>query len=231
MSKQHGARQQKRLAKQKARREANRRELARRNSPDPSIRLKHAGDWPIVDCIVPESLSEFGIGNLVIARRVPDGQIACAVFLVDAFCLGIKDAMWKVFGQAEYEAMVRKFEEQSQSVHVTPERFAKLIYRAADFAQSLGFPPHRDFRHAQRLLAGIDASQCPDEFEFGRNGQPFYVRGPKESLEVARVISARVQAQGGVFTVPLRDSEAKALLGHGGDWADDGDDEVDANGL
>ena len=58
---------------------------------------------------------------------------------------------------------------------VPPEYFAKLIYRAVDYAQPFGLPPHRDFRHAQRLLAGIDPSLCPDEFEFGQNGRPHFL--------------------------------------------------------
>lgn len=207
MSKQHGSREQKRLAKAKAKRVAKRRQAARRNSPDPTIRLMGADGWPIAACVAPENLWDMGLGHLVIARKTPDGQLACAIFLVDVYCLGIKNAMWTILGQSEFRDLCRKLEGEARLAPVTPEHLAKLIYCAADYGQSLGFPPHRDFRHAQRLLAGIDPSQCPDEFEFGKEGRPLYIRGPGETLNEARMIVARVQAQSGDYVLPLRDSE------------------------
>lgn len=212
MSKQHGAREQERLAKQKAKQAARRRQVARRNSPDPTIRLKAADRWPIVASLVPENLWTMGLGNLVVARRTPDGQLACAVFLVDVYCLGVKNALWKILGQSQFHALCRDLDANGRLVEVTPEHFAKLVYCAADFGQSLGFPPHRDFRHAQRLLAGIDPSQCPVVFEFGREGHPLYIRGPAESIDEAHIIAARVQALGGDYVVPLKPSEAPPEL-------------------
>lgn len=194
MSKQHGAREQKRLAKRKAKHQARRREVMLRNSPDPTIRLKDADRWPVVYSAVPENLWDIGIGSLVIARKMPDDQVACAVFLVDVYCLGIKDALWKILGHGEFRALCENLDDQVRLVPVTPEHFAKLIYRAAEFAKSLGFAPHRDFRHAQRLLAGIDHSQCTEEFQFGHEGQPLYIRGPGETLDEASLIIARVEA-------------------------------------
>lgn len=212
MAKQHGARDQKRLAKQKAKRDARRRQLAMHASPDPTIRLKDSDRWPIAAALVPVDLWTMGIGNLLLARRMPDGQLACAIFLVDVFALGVKDAVWKVVGPGQFNAMRREFEAHGRFEEVAPERFAKLIYRAADYGQSLGFSPHRDFRHAQRLLAGIDPSLCPDEFEFGKEGRPLYIRGPSESMDEARIIAARVHAQGGDFTLPLQRSETPPEL-------------------
>ena len=207
MSKQHGAREQKRLAKRKSKRESRRRELARLNSADPNVRLKAADRWPIVPSLLPENLRSHGLGHLLFARNMPGGQMACASFLVDVFCLGVKDATWMILAPGEFDAMRRKVDDMARLEDVTPEYFAKLVYRAADYGQSLGFPPHRDFRHAQMLLAGIDPSQCPDEFEFGQGGRPFYIRGPSESTGDAQIIATRVQAVGGDFLVPLRPSE------------------------
>jgi hypothetical protein len=208
MPKRHGAREQKRLAKQKAKRDAKRRQLAIRNSTDPTVRLKGADRWPVVDALIPENLWSIGIGSLVIARRISQGQLACAVFLVDVFCLGVKDALWKIVTPSEFYALCKEFGARGRLQEVTPEHFAKLVYRAADYGQSLGFPPHRDFRHAQRLLAGIDPSQCPDEFQFGQDGRPMYFRGPSESLEDARIIASRVESLGGHYTVLLKPTEA-----------------------
>jgi hypothetical protein len=221
MSKKHGARQQKHLAKQKAKRDAKRTQIARRDSPDPNIRLRSADRWPIVASLVPASLWQLGLGNLIIARKMPDGQLACAVFLVDTFCLGVKNALWKIMTQGEFDFACQKLQTE-RLAPVAPGYFAKLIYRAADFGQSCGFPPHRDFRHAQKLLAGIDPSQCLDEFEFGRDGRPLYIRGPSETIDEARVIAARVQSQGGDFM--LKASDAPTRQAHPPDAPDFGRD-------
>jgi hypothetical protein len=203
MSKRHGIREQKRLAKQKAKRHAKRRNLAMRNSPNPSIRLLASDRWLVNAALVPDNLWSSGIGNLVIARSMPDGRLACGVFLLDVFCLGVKDATWKILSPAEFKDLRKHVGEHGRLEDVPPEYFAKLIYRAVDYSQSLGFPPHRDFRHASRLLAGIDPSLCFDDFEFGQNGRPHYIRGPSESLEKSHAIAKRIAALGGDYTIPL----------------------------
>ncbi|HEY3393567.1 MAG TPA: hypothetical protein VGK58_12725 [Lacipirellulaceae bacterium] len=223
MPKRHGAREQKRLAKQKAKRDAKRRQLAMRNSPNPMMRLKEADRWPIFAALVPGNLWTEGIGNLIIARSMPDGQLACGVFLLDAYCLGIKEALWKILSPGEFKELRKQFEEHGRLEDTPPEYFAKLVYRAVDYAQSLGFPPHRDFRHAARLLDGIDVERCPDEFEFGKDGRPFYVQGPSESMEKVRAIATRVAAVGGDYLLAIEPSELSDF-----EIMDELDDDIDA---
>jgi len=201
MPKRHGAREQKKAAKQKSKRDARRKQLARASSPNPMVRLKHAADWPIVGCMVPDELWETGLGQLVFARRMPDGQIAIAVFLVDVFCLGVKNVFWQIGTRNQYDAMVKRIAEHEELREVSPEYLSKLVHCAADYAQSLGFAPHGDFRHARLLLAGIDPSRCSEEFTFGQNGVPLYIRGPGESIEKARAIVAQVEAVGGHYVM------------------------------
>jgi len=208
MSKRHGAREQKKLAKQKAKHNARRKQLARQSSSDPMIRLKSAERWPIVSVLVPEELWNQGLGQLVFARRMPDGNLACAVFLLDVFCLGVKNVMWRIMSSGALQEIVDEIEGLSghgRLIKISPECFSKLVHCAADYAQSLGFSPHPDFRHARLLLAGIDPSQCHEEFEFGKDGVPFYVRGPFESLTKAQSIVARVRAAGGHYIIPVAD--------------------------
>lgn len=225
MAKRHGAREQKKLAKQRAKHNARRKQLARQSSPDPMIRLKAADRWPIVAALVPENLWDEGLGQLVFARRMPDGNIALAVFLVDTFCLGVKNALWTIRSKAEYDNVVEKVDESGRLDNVSPEYFSKLVHCAADYAQALGFAPHRDFRHARLLLAGIDPSQCHEEFEFGKDGAPFYVRGPHESLEKAQSIATRVRAAGGHAVLPMSEEDIfSGALQFDGDEGEDADD-------
>ena len=212
MSKRHGMREQKKLAAKNAKQKLRRRQLALRQSADSTVRLKTADRWPIVTVLVPENLWSSGIGNLLIARRMPDDHLAIAAFLVDVFCLGVKDAFWKIVTPREFDGLRKDIERLGRLQPVAPDYFAKLVYQAVDYAQSLGFRPHRDFQDAQLLLAGIDPSQCGEEFQFGQNGRPLYIRGPSESPERARLIAHRMDELGGKYVVRI--DPAELPIGH-----------------
>lgn len=53
--------------------------------------------------------------------------------------------------------------------------------QAADYARTLGFAPHRDYKLAARVFGGVRAEQCAQQFTFGHEGKPFYRRGPRET--------------------------------------------------
>jgi hypothetical protein len=68
--------------------------------------LGFSRDWaaasraPVVDVPASCNLSELGIGHVWFSRRLPDGRYAMAGFLVDTFCLGVKNALFKIMGSA-----------------------------------------------------------------------------------------------------------------------------------
>ena len=197
------ARKQKQMAKKKAKRDEKRLHLAKQHSDNPVIRLAGAESWPIVAALVPEQLWEHGIGQLVFARRRPDGRIACAIFLVDTYCLGVKNAFWRIMSEWEYDKMVRQVSSKGTLKTVAPETLAKIVLESVAYAQSFGLPAHPDFRHARMLLAGIDAAKCTDIFHFGKDGKPFYINGPNDSPEKIKVIIQRLEASGGKFIVGM----------------------------
>ena len=107
--------------------------------------------------------------------------------------------------------MVEKMEAIQAMRAITPACLAKIVKGAVEYAQSFGFPPHPDYRHASTLLEGIDPSTCPNQFTFGRDGKPFYIQGPNESLAQAEAITQRVQNAGGHFIVALHDGDGEDL--------------------
>ena len=194
------ARRQKRLAKQKAKRTEKRIKLARQSSNDPTIQLSRADRWPIVDLFVSEHLWTSGLGYAGIARKKPDGSIVCGIFMLDVFCLGIKDVFWATRTQSQYHELFEQMENKPRR-DISPEYLCKLVHCCADYGQSLGFPPPGDFRHVRLLLSGIDPALCDEQFEFGRNGEPLYISGMNDSPEKARAITQRVNEIGGKFIV------------------------------
>jgi len=209
MAKNHGARQQKRVAKQKAKRLAKRSLLVRRTSKDPTIRLQRAANWPVVQALASDELWDDGIGYLAIARQDPGGQIVFALFLVDVYCLGVKNAFWRAGTREDLQDMVEQMEVTQTMVAIAPACLAKTVKGAVEYAQSFGFRPHPDYRHASTLLDGIDPSTCPHQLAFGRDGKPFYMQGPNESLAQAAAIAERVRDAGGHFTIALPDGSGE----------------------
>jgi hypothetical protein len=153
--------------------------------------------FPIHECLVPESLFETGIGTVIWARRTPQGTIAISAFIVDVFCLGVKNALFNVVSAQEYESTIKPrlagtHEGQTfQNVH--PACARKLIEGAIGYAQELGFSPHRDYRHAKDMFGDVDADACPTGFTYGHDGKPFYIRGPNESIAQSRRIVDQLQ--------------------------------------
>jgi len=203
MAKNHGARQQKKLAKQKAKRAEKTTRLSRRTSTDPAIRLARAETWPIVHTLVASNLWEDEIGYLVIARQEAEGRLVFASYLVDVLCLGVKDTFWDAGTPGDFADLIRSMETVQKMSQISPACLAKIVGGAVAFARSFGFPPHYDFRHAGALLEGIDPATCSQEFTFGRDGKPFYIQGPHESPEQARAIAQRTHEAGGHYVAIL----------------------------
>jgi len=183
-------RRQKKLANKK-----KKRKLPARSARDLLAAMPVASryaQFPVHECLVPDALFESGMGSVIWARRTPEGMIATSVFLVDVFCLGVKDALVHVSSALDYEHRLRsRFVQMNglqefESLH--PACARKLIEGAVRYADTLGFPPHADYQNAKGIFGDIDLEACPTAFTYGQNGKPFYIRGPSESVVQAQRI-------------------------------------------
>ena len=144
-------------------------------------RVRRAAQMPIQHCLLAESLFEMGMGTLVLARGPTPQTVTLSAFLIDVFCLGIKDVMVRSVGAEEFAMYIGAMEAHASMVPVEPSYARKLLGDVAAWAQSLGFPPHRDFAVAERMFGDVSAAACDVEFRFGRDGKPTYMPGPTES--------------------------------------------------
>jgi yecA family protein len=168
------------------------------------------------EAYIEKAWREHGLAHLVVVRLRENGSADYGVFLVDVWCLGVKDA----FGRSDVlESEVRELVDEElpdamrEPIH--PVCAKKLIEGALAYAENLGFAPHRDFRKARRVLSGLDASLCPTEFAYGREGRPCYVRGSDDSDErvdrVLAILEARVGPDGYDYD-PADDEESDDLI-------------------
>lgn len=158
-----------------------------------------AATEPIHEVLVSANLFETGIGALCIARRISGGRIAVATFLLDTYCLGVKNAMNGILDEPAYEDLVNKLMALTQSVArvVEPAYGRKLLEEMVAWSRSLGFPPHPDYPTAAQILGDIETTEDIPSFSFGRDGKPFYISGPNESLAMSRRIADQLEKKCG----------------------------------
>lgn len=131
-------------------------------------------------------LFESGWGYVVVARYKADGRCEAGFFLLDVFCMGVKDAGFETFGSFEEfqeDLLDPLFQIVGEPLRMTPAAGRKLIEEAVAYASDLGFAPSADYRKAARVFGGISAAECEEEFVFGNDGMPLYVQGSRDSPE------------------------------------------------
>jgi hypothetical protein len=174
---------QKKLARKTAKRKAKQASVRDAYSSSGSAErdIASALNSPVHECLVPEGLFDAGIGNVLIGRKMPDGKVALCVFLLDVFCLGIKDAFLLVMSNHEYAGKMVEIRSGADFRSVEPPFARKLVESAGEYAEDLGFGPHPKYLAAKKIFGDIDPQECQASFEFGKDGRPLFISGPNDT--------------------------------------------------
>jgi len=161
----------------------------------------------------------------VVSRRSGE-QVAAGIFLVDAYCLGVKDSFAMLKPREFLDDFIASLPMRMKAVE--PAYAKKLVEDAVAYARDLGFEPHPDYKLPRKILNDIDASECATEFTFGKDGKPFFVSGPYDSAarieHVVDTLHSRFGPDGHNYMVGLSPDEEIWI----GDEPDDGEsDEED----
>jgi hypothetical protein len=154
-----------------------------------SAEARRYATLPLHACYVQAGLFESGTGMVMLVRGAGHA-LMLASFLIDAFCLGVKDAMLRPFDKAELEGLVEAFSMAAALEPADPAYARKLVRDAVAYARSIGIEPHADFAAAELLFGDISADDSTAEFQFGVDGRPLYIPGPDDT---PRQIRQRVE--------------------------------------
>ncbi|MCX6971492.1 MAG: hypothetical protein NTV93_15240 [Verrucomicrobia bacterium] len=105
-----------------------------------------------------DAIFKTGIGQVVVCRYKSGGRVETGSFLVDVYCLGVKDAFFRVFEEGEFreDCLARYFPDGLPAPK--PASWGrKLVEEAVRYAASLGFAPHSDYKKGARVFGGVDA--------------------------------------------------------------------------
>lgn len=168
-----------RKEKQRLKRKEKQRQARRVNSVTPLQRI--ARDGGQLECYVNVNWRETGMASVQVLGHAPGGRTAYAAFLVDVWCVGLKDAFGRQeMGPAEFRDVLDRWGEQYDVARIDPAEAKRLVAAGVRFARQNGFrlPPHADRWTA--IFGPLDVGAA-DLDGFGVEGRLRYV-GTKEFL-------------------------------------------------
>jgi hypothetical protein len=141
-------------------------------------RVLRAAQFPIQDCLLTENVFDIGMGTLILTRGATLNRVTFGAFLIDVFCLGIKDVTFESVEREAFDLYLAATGIASPLIGVDPSYARKLLRDLSAWSQSIGFAPHRDFAAVEPVFGDVNAGGNDVAFRFGRDGKPLYIPGP-----------------------------------------------------
>lgn len=149
------------------------------------IKSKKVRSLPFYEYLINPDWQELGHARVLMSRKKSGGRVVFGLFLVDLYCLGVKDVM------AEEDMPKSKYEQFMKPMMYFDEKPIRcdqnlghtVIYGGINYARHLGFEPHEDFELAKHLLIPEAEVAIDPSVKFGKDGRPFYIEGPQDDAE------------------------------------------------
>ena len=146
--------------------------------------LRVASNYPFEGCWVQDGWDEHGLAVLVIARRSPKDRLYFASYLIDYYCLGLKDTFFNIdISQDKFRDVLRDVMPSGPVKEISPDLAHEIIYGGIEYAAQFGFRPHPDYRMTRHFLDPEDAHPRTGTVSFGHEGKPLYIAGPHDDQE------------------------------------------------
>jgi hypothetical protein len=219
-------RRQKKLERKAAARRSKRQEILRAQSTGLGDQLRDATRYPVLQCLATDART--GVNWVLVSRQLPSGAVASTIFLVDRYCLGVKNVIMAVDSQFDYERRVAKMK-QFTVKSIAPAYARKYVEGAVAYAAGFGLHPHHEYPTGSLIFGDIDASACPESFEYGKDGKPFFIAGPHDTPGRCRTIMNALARSCGAgnydFLMPVGPGGSMLIQAASEDEIDDDDDD------
>ena len=186
-------------------------------------RVGEAARRPILQCLVSENLFKNGIGTVTLVRGVSRELQHIGIFMLDTFCLGVKDTYFRTVDRQEAEYILEAQHQADAATPIAPEEARKLLQDLVAWAVGNGFAAPEEYAPIARLFGDIVPAGTDYTARFGHEGKVFYVPGPSESPADIRRRTRFVQSRFGAEAVG-------SIYGFEDDEPNDFDDGYDLEG-
>ena len=163
-------------------------------SPEKYIKTQ-ARSLPVYECLITADWEKAGICSIIVARVHKTGNITVGMYLIDMYCLGLKDTLYEFnIDEDDYEYMKDK---QLDMVKCEYALAHNIIYGAIAFAEEYELKPHKDWSVTQFILEEDDDLVELIEIEFGVDGMPCFMPGPSDDEAKIKRITATLERTAG----------------------------------
>lgn len=148
---------------------------------EPEELLLGAAKFPLFECLIADNeWKEHGLVVLYVCRHVLDFRYISAFYLIDTYCLGLKNTCVSVNLDRDRMLDVRRRIEHTGTLRPFGyEEARSLILGAIEYAGGLGFRPNEDWQYSRCLIE--EERPFEPKFKYGKDGRPFYVPGPSDN--------------------------------------------------
>jgi hypothetical protein len=146
--------------------------------------VKRAKEFPIYECLISDDWENNGLVRILLSRRQPNSNLIIGVYLVDVYCLGLKNTFCNAnIAVEDYQALKEKMFQAASLIDCHPGLANRIIYGAIEYARKLGFEPQKDFSMSHFILDAPSDADLSFKIEFGKDGKPLYVAGPDDDSD------------------------------------------------
>jgi hypothetical protein len=156
------------------------------------LTVRRHPEWPGLNGHDPAA---GGLVAVLIARRDRHDQVSACGYLVDVYCLGVKNTLGpRLLGDLDFVALRRSFFSgyRDEPLAAPLDLAQQLVLGATDYARNLGFEPHPDYAAAAGHLGTGDGAR---DIEFGHDGRPLFIQGPfDDPRRILRALGTTIEA-------------------------------------
>ncbi|MDX2230068.1 MAG: hypothetical protein NW220_10545 [Leptolyngbyaceae cyanobacterium bins.349] len=140
-----------------------------------------------------EDVNSPGFAIVTVARKAGFNRVEVCTYLVDVWCLGVKDVSgMRTVDPTTYRDFVdfayKEFAEGTAEISL--EMAQAIVLGGIEYAAKLGLQPHRDFAAVRSHLGTWSGEP---KLNFGKNGKPFYMSGPyDDSMKILKTLRETV---------------------------------------
>ena len=174
-------------------------------------RIQHADQYPVQACYLNTDWQERGLARIVVTRRQENGRAMVGVFLVDIFCLGLKNTFCNeglTTRQIDDDILPGCYQNEAPA-RIGINYAKEIIYGAVDYARRLGLESHPNFELSRHVLGTEEFSKARGLQFGGPREKPLYIAGPDDDVPaVLRKLREKLGEDGFEFIAPADDREA-----------------------
>ena len=122
-----------------------------------------------------------GHARMTITRQ-SGKEFVAAIFLVDLYCLGVKDVMGGIHKRTMFQAMLPAVYFDGKPEVIDFDLARDIVWGGVQYARSLGFEPPSEFE-GEKYLLGVETTPQNNIIFGGPAGKPLYVVGPQDIPE------------------------------------------------